>query len=567
MKKIISMLSAFAIMIFFSAYNNAEPLRIIKPLKNVECNSAFLTSEVILTVKCLSNPTQPLGGTFRHQVKLMNGASPVANADVKINDPIGRICTFVTTNSNGEAIWNRSIPSDTKQQFYTIEFFYGNVKHYSNVAVSIPTDATNLTSYSINLNTTSSLDNRNLVMASRGGFTSTLQDFKTTLKESVDFGVAVIKDYISNPANIAITTVALVSCTAGNAIPVAGQTACAVSAKMVATNFSISFAKTAFKKMMDATDLSVADKTLLINMFDLSTIAYSVTKLDPAVGLSSLEALGSGFDFLKNANSQLIYKDGVLKGASISAQKAGSSEVYLMCVYNRDEAPGQNTNIHTTTIHPSKDPNCKENNTGDYCFQNNTNLDLKVILKSSAAKGMTYTTLFTCTLQPGQKQCFFTVPAGAARYVVSTDDLDNVTKHYYAEGSLYVDPCQENTFFINLETPSIASNIPAQTNENKNQISKDANCKENNTGDYCFQNNTNLDLKVILKSSAAKGMTYTTLFTCTIQPGQRQCFFTVPAGAARYVVSNDDLSNVTKRYYAEGSLYIDPCKENTFVIK
>ena len=62
----------------------------------------------------------------------------------------------------------------------------------------------------------------------------------------------------------------------------------------------------------------------------------------------------------------------------------------------------------------------------------------------------------------------------------------------------------------------------------------------------------------------------------SFQPGQRQCFFNVPAGAASYEIKTPATVNVyhygetgspPKTYLAKGSWYVDPCKENTFIIQ
>ena len=131
---------------------NSKPLILEKTAIVKQSSSKPLTSIATLTVTCLTNRTQPLGGSFQHKVTLMNGTNPIPKADVKINDPIGRVCTSVTTDSKGEATWTQLIPSDAKQQIYAIEFFYETVKQYSTVAVTHPPNVINLPSYSTTLN-------------------------------------------------------------------------------------------------------------------------------------------------------------------------------------------------------------------------------------------------------------------------------------------------------------------------------------------------------------------------------------------------------------------------------
>lgn len=553
------------------------------------------TQSITLIVTCLTNRIQPPGGSFQHKVKLMNGTDPITNATIFVNDPIGRICTRVTTNSKGETTWTRRVPLDAKPLCYAIEFYYGEVKQYSAVSVKSPQDGIILPSYTMNLNSTDILDNHTLVMASRGGFIDTKQSIAATLQEAKKVGLAIIKDYWGNPVTEIKTILLVSSCTVAFVAPPTSPLTgplCLVLTADAAKGLIITDFKLLLFKGIDATNISESNKVLLKNMLHLSTIAYAVLNLKTSEGLSKLDAIESGFDFVKNALSQLVYLNGKLKGVSIALQKAGSSEVYMMCMYNRN-FPNQNMdttnpNINTTNQivdQPSKDPNCKENNTGDYCFQNNTGLNLKVTLMSSPSKKFRYTSPFSCTLQPGQKQCFFNVPAGAARYDIKTpatfsgysnSSTSNPAKLYSAQGSVYVDDCRENSFFINLETPSYASNIPLETTEDKNVSSKDPDCNENYTGDYCFQNNTKLDLSITLMSSPSKKFSYTSPFTCTIQPGQQQCFFNLPAGPAQYEIkttatfngnNSGTVNSPPKTYFAKGSLYVGQCKKNIFIIK
>ncbi|MEO7045183.1 MAG: hypothetical protein ABI091_07715, partial [Ferruginibacter sp.] len=249
--------------------------------------------------------------------------------------------------------------------------------------------------------------------------------------------------------------------------------------------------------------------------------------------------------------------DGIGTGTFTSSLKGLISKtVYYVRAYATNSAgTGYGNDISFTTSgssasdstsgQPSKDPNCKENNTGDYCFQNNTGLVLELTLMSSPSKEHSYTPPLTATLQPGQKQCFIGVPSGPAEYEIKTpatfngysnDSTSNPDNSYSAQGYLYVDQCRENTFFINRGTPSYSSNDPLQTNGNLS--SKDPNCNENYTGDYYFQNNTNMDLNITLVSSPSKEFSYTAPFTCTIQPGQQQCFFDVPVGPASYEIKS-----------------------------
>ncbi len=107
------------------------------------------------------------------------------------------------------------------------------------------------------------------------------------------------------------------------------------------------------------------------------------------------------------------------------------------------------------TAKSSKDPNCKENNSGDYCFQNNTKFSLEITFFAKEAKNYSYSRGLKCTLQPGQKQCFYDLQSGSATYNIvswkggsspafyTKSDMD-----YNAKGTLYIDVCKEKTFII-----------------------------------------------------------------------------------------------------------------------
>jgi hypothetical protein len=103
--------------------------------------------------------------------------------------------------------------------------------------------------------------------------------------------------------------------------------------------------------------------------------------------------------------------------------------------------------------------------------------------------------------------------------------------------------------------------------EGSARTSKNPKCRETQTGDYCFQNNTKWDLTVTFKPSAAPGF-YSRSQSCTLQPGQKQCFFDIYNGAATYhigaIYSRYGADNYTN---TEGSLYVEACKEKTFIIK
>ncbi len=106
--------------------------------------------------------------------------------------------------------------------------------------------------------------------------------------------------------------------------------------------------------------------------------------------------------------------------------------------------------------------------------------------------------------------------------------------------------------------------------------------KANNTGDYCFQNNTKFKLTVSL-SGGWDGQRWTYIKTCTLQSGQTQCFYDLINGAANYAIGEYKMLGYTtvpsgvymgttrpttpQPYNATGEIYIETSKSKTFIIK
>lgn len=330
MKKTFSHWVFFAILfIFLSLTGEANGLS-----NPVTLNQPLTKSKVELfnlIVSCLSSPSQPPGGSLMYSVRLMNLSGPVANAEVKINDPIGRVCTSVKTNLDGTVLWIKQIPFDAKSKLYVFEFFYQNSQQFSKVAVSLISDAIKIPSYSFDLNISKILDAQSLVIASRGGFSPDLQTTDALLNEGAKFGVAVAKDFWKNPFNKSIVILGGISCIAAPGNPV-----CIAAVSISLKEIIKSEVKVFGYNIIDATVKSKEEKDFFKNMLDLSTIAISVARLKPGEGLTDLDALSAGYEFIENEYKQYIYIEGKLKGASFSAQIKGSNEVYLFSLYNRD---------------------------------------------------------------------------------------------------------------------------------------------------------------------------------------------------------------------------------------
>jgi len=109
---------------------------------------------------------------------------------------------------------------------------------------------------------------------------------------------------------------------------------------------------------------------------------------------------------------------------------------------------------HEGTAKKSKDPNCKEKQTGDYCFQNDTKFNLSVsFVPPQPPNGWSGTQ--SLTLQPGQKQCIYDLYKGSLTYSIISfkngqepGTWNDRNLNYKSNGSLYVEPCQEKTFII-----------------------------------------------------------------------------------------------------------------------
>jgi hypothetical protein len=108
---------------------------------------------------------------------------------------------------------------------------------------------------------------------------------------------------------------------------------------------------------------------------------------------------------------------------------------------------------------------------------------------------------------------------------------------------------------------------------------RNSNCKELNTGSYCFKNKTKGKVVVNLTCSApspknqALYQSYNEPITSiTLRRRQRQWFYNIPVGPATYDIKTP--GSVTDRgytapneYKANGNLYVDRCKKKKFVIK
>ena len=117
---------------------------------------------------------------------------------------------------------------------------------------------------------------------------------------------------------------------------------------------------------------------------------------------------------------------------------------------------------------------------------------------------------------------------------------------------------------------SSSGSAPSQggaSGEGTARISKNPNCRQDNTGDYCFTNTTKLNLTIQLEVRNQSAL--------TVDPGQTQCFYNLTGGAYEYSIYETRYGKgpyyvppgVRAPYYINGQVYIEQCKSKIFNIK
>ncbi len=155
----------------------------------------------------------------------------------------------------------------------------------------------------------------------------------------------------------------------------------------------------------------------------------------------TLKALSSSNGFVIASSMRDLPFDadaGALLGITVIPNSQGGKS-------NPNSASGE------VTGRTSNDPDCKEKQIGDYCFVNNTNKNLIIYFRASNGAES------KCSIQPGQKQCFYNLNAGAGHYSIGQADFSNgggyyrsnqTSTVYHSEGSVYVEVCQAKEFVI-----------------------------------------------------------------------------------------------------------------------
>ncbi len=130
---------------------------------------------------------------------------------------------------------------------------------------------------------------------------------------------------------------------------------------------------------------------------------------------------------------------------------------------------------------------------------------------------------------------------------------------------------------INVETNGTKNNSnrgfnnrPLNSNENYNNpetVNKD--CETNNTGDYCFTNNTQHKLQIDITGTEKYNRN-----SLTLDAGQTQCFYNLIVQPYNfsyvqldYVNNSRDYRTYNNRIEARGQIFVEKCKSKTLIIK
>jgi len=125
-------------------------------------------------------------------------------------------------------------------------------------------------------------------------------------------------------------------------------------------------------------------------------------------------------------------------------------------------------------------------------------------------------------------------------------------------------------------SPNRGYNRPLNSNEQYNNSSTVNNsCETNNTGDYCFYNNTKMPLDVrvfYLDEVGVKNSHAPRDIRFTLKPGESKCVYNIPAGIsqsffANYSESDNDGFHARTKAIDSGTFIVEKCKSKTYSIK
>jgi len=117
-------------------------------------------------------------------------------------------------------------------------------------------------------------------------------------------------------------------------------------------------------------------------------------------------------------------------------------------------------------------------------------------------------------------------------------------------------------------------NTPIKSGENiNNPGTVNSECETNNTGDYCFTNNTNrllyIEVRKIVSRQIGERMYpgQQSIGEVTLDVGQTQCFYDIVATSYVYITDISPDTGHRSSTEKEGRFRVEKCKSKTFVIK
>lgn len=123
----------------------------------------------------------------------------------------------------------------------------------------------------------------------------------------------------------------------------------------------------------------------------------------------------------------------------------------------KEQNQESNNNIAPATVNIKQEPqipDCEKNNTGDYCFTNNTNVEIQVVLikESSGSAPSVYPNYWdidkTMLIQPKKSQCFYDITANARSYGVYGQVYTNNSWIIISGAQIKVNKCKSETISV-----------------------------------------------------------------------------------------------------------------------
>lgn len=160
---------------------------------------------------------------------------------------------------------------------------------------------------------------------------------------------------------------------------------------------------------------------------------YTVLSESLSLTIKALD-VNDGFVIAQSLNELPIDNDAAtLLGISPLSGHLTSSSISNKGFNNQLLNSNESYNNPTTV-----DKNCETNNKGDYCFQNNTRFLINVFLSG-----------LSCTLKPGEVQCFYNANVGAFNYsLLAYKNGYQMGYEYEAKGQVLIEQCKSKTFVI-----------------------------------------------------------------------------------------------------------------------